>query len=44
MTQQIVLKSLDELGRFADLLVQPEEICNERALVPVAGHGRRADG
>ena len=35
MTQHIVIKSLEELGRFADLIVPPEPPSNERALVPV---------
>ena len=35
MTQHIVIKSLEELGRFADLIVPPDRPNNERALVPV---------
>jgi len=35
MTQPIVIKSLEDLGRFADLIVPPEPPSNERALVPV---------
>ncbi|MDP2949771.1 MAG: hypothetical protein Q8P22_09580 [Chloroflexota bacterium] len=35
MTQRIVLKSLGELGRFADLLAPSDRPSNERALVPV---------
>jgi hypothetical protein len=35
MTQHIVLKSLEELGRFADLVLPDDEPSNERALVPV---------
>jgi len=35
MTQPIVIKSLEELGRFADLIVPPEPPSDERALVPV---------
>jgi chromosome segregation ATPase len=35
MTQHIVIKNLEELGRFADLIVPPEPPSNERALVPV---------
>jgi len=35
MTQPIVLKNLEELGRFADLIVPPEPSRDERALVPV---------
>jgi len=35
MTQPIVLKSLEELGRFADLVAPAEQPSNERALVPV---------
>lgn len=35
MTQPIVLKSLEELGRFADLVVPTDRASNERALVPV---------
>jgi len=36
MTQPIVLKSLDELGRFGDLFAATELADNDRALVPVA--------
>jgi len=36
MTQPIVLKSLDELGRFGDLFAATERANNDRALVPVA--------
>jgi len=35
MTQPIVLKSLEELGRFVDLVVPTDRASNERALVPV---------
>ena len=35
MTQHIVIKNLEELGRFADLNVPPDRPNNERALVPV---------
>lgn len=35
MTQHIVIKNLEDLGRFADLIVPPEPPSNERALVPV---------
>jgi len=35
MTQPIVLKNLEELGRFADLIVPSEPSRDERALVPV---------
>jgi hypothetical protein len=35
VTQPIVLKSLDELGRFSDLFVSADRASNERALVPV---------
>ena len=35
MNQRIVLKSLEEIGRFADLLVPSDRPSNERALVPV---------
>jgi hypothetical protein len=35
MTQPIVLKSLEELGRFADLVAPAEQPSNERGLVPV---------
>jgi len=34
VTQQIVLTSLEELGRFADVIVPDEAISTERALVP----------
>jgi len=36
MTQPIVLKSLDELGRFGDLFAATERSNNDRALLPVA--------
>jgi hypothetical protein len=36
MTQPIVLKSLDELGRFGDLFAATERANNDRALVPLA--------
>jgi hypothetical protein len=36
MTQPIVLKSLDELGRFGDLFAATERANNDQALVPVA--------
>ena len=36
MTQPIVLRSLDELGRFGDLFAPTERANNDRALVPVA--------
>lgn len=36
MTQQIKLTSLEELGRFADVIVTDETISMERALVPQA--------
>lgn len=35
MTQSIVIKNLEELGRFADLIVPPDRPSDERALVPV---------
>ena len=35
MTQPIVLKSLEELGRFVDLVAPTDRASNERALVPV---------
>src|SRR3990172_7987406 len=35
MTQPIVIKNLEELGRFADLIVPPDRPSDERALVPV---------
>jgi len=35
MNQRIVLKSLEEIGRFADLLVPSDRPSDERALVPV---------
>jgi hypothetical protein len=35
MTQNIVIKNLEELGRFADMIVPPDRPSNERALVPV---------
>jgi hypothetical protein len=35
MTQPIVLKSLDELGRFGDLFAASERAHNDRALVPM---------
>jgi hypothetical protein len=34
MTQQIVLRSLEDLGQFADLIATDEPVNNERALVP----------
>jgi len=34
MTQQITLTSLEELGQFADVIVQDEPVSSERALVP----------
>lgn len=34
MTQQIVLRSLEELGQFADVIVSDEVVSTERALVP----------
>src|SRR3990172_5036190 len=34
MTQQITLRSLEELGQFADVIVPNERVSNERALVP----------
>jgi hypothetical protein len=34
MTQQIVLRSLEELGQFADVIVSDEPVSAERALVP----------
>ena len=34
MTQQITLKSLEELGQFADVIVADEPVSDERALVP----------
>ena len=36
MTQPIVLRSLDELGRFGDLFAATERSNNDRALLPVA--------
>ncbi|MPZ50837.1 MAG: hypothetical protein GEU75_16320 [Dehalococcoidia bacterium] len=36
MTQRIVIKSLEKLGRFADLVLPSDEPANERALVLVA--------
>lgn len=36
MTQQIVLRSLEELGRFADVILPEEAISTDRALVPQA--------
>jgi hypothetical protein len=35
MTQHIVIKNLEELGRFADMIVLPGRPSDERALVPV---------
>lgn len=35
MTQHIVIKNLEELGRFAEMIVQPDRPSDERALVPV---------
>ena len=35
MNQRIVLKSLEEIGRFADLLVPSDRPSDERALVPI---------
>ena len=35
MTQPIVIKNLEDLGRFADLIVPPDRHGDERALVPV---------
>lgn len=35
MTQHIVIKNLEELGRFTDMIVQPDRPSDERALVPV---------
>jgi len=35
MTQPIVIKNLEELSRFADLIVPPEPLSDELALVPV---------
>ncbi len=34
MTQQITLRSLEELGQFADVIAPYEPVNNERALVP----------
>ncbi len=34
MTQQITLKSLEELGQFADVIVADQPVSDERALVP----------
>ncbi len=34
MTQQITLKSLEDLGQFADVIVADEPVSDERALVP----------
>jgi hypothetical protein len=35
MTQRIVIKSLEELGRFSDLFVPADEVQEVRALVPI---------
>ena len=42
MNPRIVIKSLEEIGRFADLLVPSDRPSNERALVPVVVESQTA--